>query len=170
MTMVTDTVMDCPSGRIADALAIFHDGYNCAQSVLYAFRQECGLPEDAALKIACGFGSGIARTGKLCGALSGGIMVLGLRHGRGLHDDRSARDMTYSRTTSLLHGFIERHGSADCRELLGGLDLSVETGRSEFRQSGMLEKVCSGCVAGVVELLEKDDFEALRVGEEVSDE
>jgi len=37
----------------------FLSGYNCAQSILYAFREESGLSEEIALKIGCGLGAGV---------------------------------------------------------------------------------------------------------------
>lgn len=43
------------------ATSQFLRGYNCAQSVLYAFRGEAGLSEDLALKIATGLGAGMGR-------------------------------------------------------------------------------------------------------------
>lgn len=58
-------------------------GYNCAQAVLYAFCEDLGFDRDAALRLACGFGAGMARKQEVCGAVSGGIITLGLRHGRG---------------------------------------------------------------------------------------
>lgn len=51
--------------------------YNCAQSVLIPFAKEAGLDEETAYKIASGFGSGM-KTGKVCGAITGGAMALGL--------------------------------------------------------------------------------------------
>ncbi len=72
------------------ALEKFAEGYNCAQSVAYTFAAECGLTEDAALKLSCAFGGGMARTQEVCGAVTGALLVLGLLHGRGARDDRSA--------------------------------------------------------------------------------
>jgi C_GCAxxG_C_C family probable redox protein len=78
------------STRTEIATARFLSGYNCAQAVLDAFRDETGLDEDLALKIATGLGAGMGRKQEVCGAVTGGILVLGLRHGRGRADDRSA--------------------------------------------------------------------------------
>jgi len=65
------------------ATEMFLSGYNCAQSVLWSFSDEVRLDPDTALRIACGFGAGMARRQEVCGAVTGGIMVLGLRLGRG---------------------------------------------------------------------------------------
>ena len=51
--------------------------YNCCQSVVLPFAEELGLDEEAVLKLAEHFGSGMRR-GSVCGAVTGGLMALGL--------------------------------------------------------------------------------------------
>ncbi|HYC20977.1 MAG TPA: C-GCAxxG-C-C family protein [Candidatus Bathyarchaeia archaeon] len=65
-----------------DAVALFQHGFSCSQAVLSAFAQHFGLERDTALRISQGFGAGIAYTDDICGAVSGAIMVIGLRYGR----------------------------------------------------------------------------------------
>ena len=60
------------------AMEKFLAGYNCAQSVLYAYGPELGMDGETALKVATGLGAGMGRRGEVCGALTGGILVLGL--------------------------------------------------------------------------------------------
>ena len=56
----------------------WHDrGFNCAQSVLAAFADKIGMPEQELMSLAGGFGAGTG-TGELCGAVSGAVMALGL--------------------------------------------------------------------------------------------
>ena len=141
--------------KVENAVDTFQSGYNCAQSVLFAFRDEVGLEEDMALKMACGLGAGMGRKQEVCGAVTGGILVLGLRHGRGSRDDRSAAELTYEKTRDLMDRFEQRRGSCLCRELLGGCDLSSESGRREFMDRGLLNAVCKECVAAVVEILDE---------------
>lgn len=135
------------------AVDLFLKGYNCAQSVLYAYREEIGLSEDLSLKISCGLGAGLARRGHICGAVSGGILVLGMRHGRGINDDRPAMDLTYVKTRELMDRFASRHGSCICRELLNGCDLATEEGQQFFKENEYLTKICKTCVESVVEIL-----------------
>jgi C_GCAxxG_C_C family probable redox protein len=71
------------STRTDIATTRFLSGYNCAQAVLDAFRDEASLDEDLALKMATGLGAGMGRKQEVCGAVTGGVLVLGLRHGRG---------------------------------------------------------------------------------------
>jgi C_GCAxxG_C_C family probable redox protein len=51
-------------------------GFNCCQSVIAAFADEIGMTEQECFDLGGGFGGG-AGTGELCGAIVGGIMVLG---------------------------------------------------------------------------------------------
>ena len=43
------------------ALQKFLAGYNCAQAVLFSFCDDLGFDKDTALRLACGFGAGMAR-------------------------------------------------------------------------------------------------------------
>jgi C_GCAxxG_C_C family probable redox protein len=112
------------------------------------------MEEDTALKIACGLGAGMGRKQEVCGAVTGGILVLGMRHGRGSRDERSAMELTYARTRDLLDLFSERHGSCICRVLLNGCDPSTEEGKKQFKESDLLMNVCKPCVQTVAEILE----------------
>ncbi len=133
----------------------FLSGYNCAQAVLDAFRDETGLDEDLALKIATGLGAGMGRKQEVCGAVTGGILVLGLRHGRGTTDDRSATEQTYLRTRELMDRFAAKHGSCLCRQLLQGYNLATEEGLRRAKADDIINKVCRPCVQTVVEILEQ---------------
>jgi len=143
------------STRTETATTRFLSGYNCAQAVLYAFRDEAGLGEDLALKIPTGLGAGMGRKQEVCGAVTGGILVLGLRHGQGSTDDRSATEQTYLKTRELMDRFAAKHGSCLCRQLLQGYDLATEEGRRRAKADDMLNKVCRPCVQTVVEILEQ---------------
>lgn len=54
--------------------------YNCAQGVVMACADACGLTREQAQKLCAHFGSGM-KCGDMCGAISGGLMVLGLLGG-----------------------------------------------------------------------------------------
>ena len=133
----------------------FCEGYNCAQSVMFAFCDECGISQDAALKVSCGFGAGMGRKQEVCGAVAGGIMVLGLRRGRGTQDGRSVTEALYPMTREFMDAFAERNGSYLCRDLLSGCELTSEEGQRQFRERGLLEKVCKPCVRSAAEILQK---------------
>ncbi len=103
---------------IALAQAHFTDeGFNCAESVLYGVAQTLGLPaNDAVLRAATPFGGGIGRAGCVCGALSGGVMALGLAFGR-TTPDVEQRKCAYAHAERLWRRFVERTGGEDCRDI-----------------------------------------------------
>ncbi|MGD0280633.1 MAG: C-GCAxxG-C-C family protein [Smithella sp.] len=136
------------------AMKKFLSGYNCAQSVLYAFREESNLPEETALKIACGLGAGMGRKEEVCGAVTGGILVLGMRYGRGSKDDKSAVQLTYLKTRELMDAFAKKHGTFICRKLLNGCELMTDEGQKTFKKNDLANKICVHCVQSVVEILE----------------
>ncbi len=140
--------------KAQSAVDKFAEGYNCAQSIVFAFRDECGLSEDAALKVSCGFGAGMGRKQEVCGAVAGGIMVLGLRRGRGAQDGRSVTEDLYPMTREFMDRFAIRNGSYLCRNLLSGCELTSEEGQRRFKEDGLFEKVCKQCVRSAAEILQ----------------
>lgn len=120
-------------------------GFNCAQAVLYARASELGADKDQLLKVACGFGSGISRQQHVCGAVSGAVMAIGLKYGRGDTDSKAKTEDVYGRVQEFLDEFKDRHGSIMCRDLIG-CDLMTEEGQSDFKGRGLLRSVCAECV------------------------
>lgn len=57
--------------------AIVSPHYNCAQAVVIPFAEKAGITPDIAWKMAANFGGGMRRAAA-CGAITGGLMVLGL--------------------------------------------------------------------------------------------
>ena len=136
------------------AVAKFASGYNCAQSVLFSFCDDLGLDKNKALKMACGFGAGMGRKEEVCGAVTGGIMVIGAKYGRGENEDRSATEAAYVKIREFMDRFSQRHGTYICRELLNGCELTTEEGQKAFIGNDYLNKVCKVCVKSAVEILE----------------
>lgn len=93
--------------RAAELRAIVTPHYNCGQSVILPFAEELGIPEDTVMRFAANFGGGM-KGGRLCGAVAGGAVVLGL-HGL---EDRAIVEDYYAR---LLGNHPE---SLDCAPLL----------------------------------------------------
>ncbi|MBN1850637.1 MAG: C_GCAxxG_C_C family protein [Deltaproteobacteria bacterium] len=112
------------------------------------------MTEETALKLACGLGAGMARKGQVCGAVTAGILVLGLRHGMGRKEDRSAMEWTYLKTAELMKIFAQKHGTFVCRNLLNGCDLTTDEGQKYFKENDLLNKICVPCVQSVVGILE----------------
>ena len=86
-------------------------GWNCCQSVLCTCCEKLGLAADQAYHLGAFFGSG-ARTGELCGAVSGALMALGLAYG-----DENNREC--GKSAQLLEKFRDTFGTLRCGELVG---------------------------------------------------
>ena len=67
--------------RVAKAIALFKEGYNCSQSVVAAFADEYGFTREQALRMAASFGGGIGRMRETCGAACGMFLLAGLETG-----------------------------------------------------------------------------------------
>ncbi|MGC8896255.1 MAG: C-GCAxxG-C-C family protein [Candidatus Bathyarchaeia archaeon] len=63
------------------AVKSFLEDYNCAQSVLLTMFEYWNGENELIPKIATAFGGGIGRCGSVCGALTGGVMALGIKYG-----------------------------------------------------------------------------------------
>ena len=137
------------------ATSKFAGGYNCAQSVFYAFCEDLHLDPDTALKMSSGFGGGMGKKGEVCGAVTGGIMALGARYGRGEKEDGAAADATYAKTREFMDQFASKHGSCLCRELLNGCNLATKEGQKTFLEKDFKNKICTPCVRSAVEMVEK---------------
>lgn len=146
---------DKTRSRTEKAVDKFLDGYNCAQSVLYAFCDDLDLDPDIALKLLCGFGAGMGRKEEICGAVSGGAAVLDMMYGRGAEDDKSATRRTYEKVAELMDRFKERRGTYICRQLLGNCDINTEEGAKYFKENDLLNKTCRQCVQTAAEILEE---------------
>lgn len=136
------------------AVGLFLKGFNCAQSVIYAFCDDFKLEKDLALRLSSGLGAGMGRKGEVCGAVTGGIIVIGLKHGRGETNDRKAKEFVYNKTSELMDRFESEHGTYICRRLLNGCDLSTTQGQAYFKENELLKKTCTPCVQSVVRILE----------------
>jgi C_GCAxxG_C_C family probable redox protein len=133
----------------------FLQTHNCAQSVLFTFCADLGLDPETTLKLACGLGAGMARKQEVCGAVSGGVLAIGAKYGRGANDDIKAAEKTYAKTRTLMESFEKVHGSVICGKLLDGCNLLTEQGQKQFKAEGLFEKTCLPSVQTVVKILEE---------------
>lgn len=92
------------------------DGPNCAESVLmYGIKcMNLDAPDDI-LRIATPFGGGMGRCEDICGALTGGAMLIGLKYGRKSLDGDKLK--TYAIVKEFFNWFKCEFGSINCMEL-----------------------------------------------------
>lgn len=128
---------------------LFGQGLYCGESVLLALAEGLGRTDCGAPRMASGFCSGMARTGGVCGAVTGAVMGLSLAFGRDTADDDMA--LCYDRVQDFLERFQTRHGAVHCGELLG-FELSAPEGPERFQAEGCKEKVCVPISAAAADL------------------
>jgi C_GCAxxG_C_C family probable redox protein len=138
-----------------EAVNHFLEGYNCAQSVLLTMLEHENGKNVLVPKIASGFGGGIGRCGSICGALTGGVMAIGLRHGTN-EPSAEKRLRSYELSAALYRQFELRYGTVSCRELIG-YDLSNPNEREKAREARVSEEKCSNYIRTVIEILLKLD-------------
>jgi C_GCAxxG_C_C family probable redox protein len=112
--------------------------------------EELNTDIDLISGIATGFGGGLGRRGLVCGALSGGVMVIGLKYGCSL--DKDCRETVYGLTLELCRRFEEQFGTTSCYKLIG-YDLTAEEERTEFKSLRLKEEKCVNYVGTVVDIL-----------------
>lgn len=106
--------------------------YSCSQATFLPFAQEKGVDRETALAISSNFNSGM-KSGMTCGAVTGGLMVLGLY---GVNDNASV--VGYLRKIRNNHA-----GTLECRDLLAA---NAKTGMPQHQH-------CDGMVYESVEAL-----------------
>lgn len=128
----------------------FERDYNCAQSVLLTMQEYYGVRRSRLIpKIATAFGGGIGRRGSLCGALTGAIMAIGLKHGT---SNAASKEKAYEIALKFYDQFVRECGSPFCRELIG-YDLTNPEELEKLRKSNVREEKCSQFVKKAVEML-----------------
>ena len=141
--------------RTEHAVSLFKDRFNCSQAIFTAFRQVDKLDEQTALKLATVFGAGTARTGGTCGAVSGALMAISMKHGRGDLASVAAKDKTYELGREFMEEFARRNGSCVCAELLG-MNIGVPENMAKAHALGLFETKCLALVKSAAEILEDD--------------
>ncbi|MCR5272013.1 MAG: C-GCAxxG-C-C family protein [Lachnospiraceae bacterium] len=114
------------------AVELKHNGYNCAQAVLCAFKDELGMNEDTLKKMGAGFGVGMGTLESTCGALCAAQMVLGIKEYEGKPILRDAAEV--------LKNFEDKCGATICKDLKG-------------RDTGVVVCECDDCVRNAVEVI-----------------
>lgn len=141
--------------RVRKAVALF-DGFACSQAVLAAFCGRYGLDETMALRLATGFAGGM-KSGEVCGAASGAIMVIGLKYGHIDAADKESRRFAGERVREFMDAFRERTGHLTCRDLLG-CDIATPEGRQYALNNNLFATTCRDLVVAAVEILESRGY------------
>jgi len=110
-----------------------------------------GIDAETALKLTSPFGGGVAHQGEVCGAVTGALMVLGMKRGSATVE-AEAKDETYKIAEAFVKRFEELHDTILCRELLG-YDLSQPDELKSAREKGVFTSACPVFVKDATELV-----------------
>ena len=139
--------------KVEKSQEYFKNGFNCSQAVFTTFATELGLPEELALKVSTQFGGG-ARKGEMCGAVSGALMVLGLKYGHCHYDAPEEKANAYSIAEDFMNRFIEKNGTVVCRELLG-YDVSKPEDMEKIKELNLFQTTCPKMIQCATEIVEE---------------
>lgn len=97
--------------------------YYCSEAIVRTINDEFGLGyPDIVVRLASGLPVGIGGAGCSCGAVTGGVLAIGMVFGR--HEPGDPRiDRCLSLARELHDTFSQRHGCLCCRTLTRGMEL-----------------------------------------------
>lgn len=136
------------------AVETLKSGCNCAQSVLTAVCNRASMRRGTALAVTGAMGGGLGNSGHTCGAVTGGVMAIGLSCPFVDPADKAMKSEAIRVTKEFMTRFEALNGSVVCRELLG-CDLSQPGELERARAEGRFSTTCVKCVRDAVEILEE---------------
>ena len=144
------------------ARELFDSGFRCAESVLLAVAEHAGIQSPLIPKISTGFCGGMSRSKRVCGAVTGGVMALGMILGRTSVD--MPVDDIYGKVQEFLSTFENKYGSSNCFDLTG-CDFDVAIDIQRWKESGIANK-CKEftCAAAcmVTEIIDGDSADQVK--------
>ena len=134
---------------VEGAVSSMKKGMNCSQAIFSNYGPHLGIDYDMALKITSAFGGGINDMGNVCGAVTGAIKAIGLKHGgEGTDNQMKSQEVTSKFTNK----FKELNDTFMCKELINHDLLTQEDIEHAFK-SGAFNN-CLKFVKDASEILE----------------
>jgi C_GCAxxG_C_C family probable redox protein len=155
--------------EVAEKAVRYEREYHCcSQATLLALQEALGLEDELALKAASTLCGGVALSGNTCGALSAGVMMVGMKQGRGdLKEGFASVMRAMVPANKLVKWFEQEYGTTVCQDI-SGLELNEDmlnlmAGDPEAALNAldpdMVEKcsnICGKTAAKVLEILEEE--------------
>jgi C_GCAxxG_C_C family probable redox protein len=131
----------------------FREDKNCAQAVLSGFSDRFQINDEHAMSISAGFGAGMGRLQRTCGAVSGAYMVIGLYAGTKCTDNAARKELAYKMIQDFTRKFEEKKETSQCSDLLH-VNLNTEEGKEYFEDNHLKEMVCEKCIQVSLNILD----------------
>ncbi len=141
------------SDEVEQIVASFKGGLNCTQAILSMYGPQFGLDHKNAIKVAGAFGSGMG-VGETCGAVTGALMVIGLKYAKVKGPSFFSKEQTQTIAQEFFERFKARNGATACKDLLG-CDVNTAEGLSAAKHEKHFKKRCPKFVQDAVEILEE---------------
>lgn len=139
--------------RCALAYQYHKEGWNCAQSVAAACADLAGRTAEEVLPLLGGFGGGMGGSHEeVCGAVSGGALILSLRFPFDKQGDQEAKRNVYRIVKEFRLRFSEVFGNTRCGDLLRARP--GVTDKTPAAQRLGVTAHCDNMIVTAVELLE----------------
>jgi C_GCAxxG_C_C family probable redox protein len=135
-----------------DAVDLMEDGMNCAQAVRVALGKSFGIDRQAAMGLASAFGGGMACTGQTCGAVTGGLMIIGLHCNKARWLAFRKMSLSYALGRDFIRQFELREGSTQCRQLLEAAGAAGDP--AQAMGSAVYRTLCQKLVHDAVQILD----------------
>jgi C_GCAxxG_C_C family probable redox protein len=139
-----------------EALALFMQGYNCAQATAVPFAGAFGIEAALVLRSMAGFGGGMGGLREICGAVSAMVYVAGLHAGGYAPGDIAAKMALYDLVKTMVREFSEVHGTTCCRELLEKASCVPNPDPSERNVEYYATRPCARIVASAAEIISRN--------------
>ncbi len=140
--------------NVERAVSFFLEGFVCSQAILSTYGSRFGLNRELALKISAPFGGGISRMAITCGAVTGALMVIGLKHGYVAVKERNKKEKMYDLTKEFVNRFKSRNKTIKCKELLD-CDISTKEGLQHAHNNRLFIDICPKFVRDSAEILDE---------------
>ncbi len=132
--------------------AIKKEGANCAQAVACAFCEDYGVSREDMMRITATMGAGMC-LGEVCGAATGGMIIVGLKYGSSMVGDKEAIKLSKQKGREYMMRFRDTFGMVRCQNLLGGHDINTPEGMELAKDSKKTR--CRETLTTAVKLLEE---------------
>jgi C_GCAxxG_C_C family probable redox protein len=143
----------CQESKVEEALSNMRKYGSCCTGVLATYSPELGIEKDLAAGLGRGMAGGIGGLGHVCGAVSGAVMVIGLKMTNSANvTDRAEGFKTMETAKEFVSKFEELHSSITCRELIGH-DISTKEKSETAMKTNAFAK-CPKFVESAVTILD----------------
>jgi C_GCAxxG_C_C family probable redox protein len=146
LPMTADEFVETATRTAQELLA---SGLHCSEIVARALAHAQGADSDEVRRISTGFAGGLSGRRGPCGAVTGGVIGIGLACGRATPGESDLPAM--QATQEFADAFESRFGSRNCVDLTG-VDLGTAQGLKEFYDKKIAQQRCVNFIVEATEI------------------